>query len=128
MKRSRIKQVSDKRRAVNKQRREFVERILGERLFCEAGPIICAAVVKGDVHVRGEQVCRGDQRSTEVHEPKTRARNPGSDTILDEENAVALCSACHRWIHDNVGDATRIGLLVSCKTDDPFPKILPRRR
>lgn len=49
--------------------------------------------------------------ATELHEPLTRARAPGAETILDPENSIAVCPGCHRWIHDHPAEATRLGLL-----------------
>jgi hypothetical protein len=50
------------------------------------------------------------RRSTELHEPLTRAR--GGD-ILDKYNTVAICRNCHNWVHDHPESATKLGLLRS---------------
>jgi hypothetical protein len=46
----------------------------------------------------------------EVHEPLTRARG---GSILDPDNAVAICRICHSWIHDHPELAKSVGLLRS---------------
>jgi len=50
--------------------------------------------------------CRRD--SFDVHEPKTRARG---GSILDPDNAVALCRQHHDWVHDHPLEAEQRGLL-----------------
>lgn len=52
-------------------------------------------------------VCQG-ARSSEVHEVKTRARG---GSILDRENCLALCHACHSWVTTNPIQAHRLGLM-----------------
>lgn len=47
-------------------------------------------------------------RSTEVHEPLTRARGGAIDDPL---NMKALCAKHHRWVHEHPELATEMGLL-----------------
>ncbi len=70
------------------ERRAFVDDILSRRRWCEFPG--CT------------------KRSDDVHEPKTRARG---GSILDEANTMAVCWEHHRWIHDNVAEATERGFL-----------------
>lgn len=127
MKRTPINPMSKKRKKVQKKRRSFVAEILRDRPDCEAGATIFE-FYKNKTITRANIGCMGTACSSEVHEPLTRARAPGSETILDPKNAVALCSACHRWIHDNVAEATELELLVSVGlVDENFPKIFKRR-
>lgn len=101
MKRTPLNRVSSKRAKINKERAVFVAEQLALRPFCEVGPMI----------LRDTSGCT--YNASELHEPLTRARAPGADTILSVENSVALCRNCHRWIHDNPAEAERIGLLRS---------------
>jgi hypothetical protein len=88
-----LRRVSLKRQRVNRERRELVRSELMRRPRCEAGHLTPAS-------------CSG--YATDIHEPLTRARG---GPILDPANTVAICRACHDWIHDNPQSATRIGLL-----------------
>ncbi len=90
-----MRRVSIKRAATAQKRRAFVAEQLALRPRCE-------------VQVPG---CFG--RSTELHEPLTRARAPGEETILDVSNSVAICRACHTWVHSHPAEATKRGLLRS---------------
>ena len=95
VRRTPLRAVSSKRRKVNRLRRDMVRRELTKRPRCEAGHLTPAP-------------CGG--RSVDIHEPLTRARG---GSILDAANTVAVCRACHDWIHSNPESATRIGLLAS---------------
>jgi hypothetical protein len=90
-----LRRVSLKRQRVNRERRELVRRELTKRPRCEAGRLTPAP-------------CGG--RSVDIHEPLTRARG---GSILDPANTVAVCRACHDWIHTHPESATRLGLLTS---------------
>ena len=50
----------------------------------------------------------------EAHHRKLRTRG-GDDS---PENLLALCSRCHKWVHDNPAEATALGYMVS-SWDDP---------
>jgi len=87
------------------QRRVFVADELARRPDCEAGPLIRT----GNEAVAGYGAttpCR--RRAVDIHEPLTRARG---GSILDPANTVAVCRACHDWIHRHPESATRLGLL-----------------
>ena len=85
--------VSKKRAKTNRQRRAFVKEELENRRFCEAKIAGCCM-----------------RYSTEIHEPIPRSLG---GSILDRANSVAICRPCHRWVHDNVGEAQKLGLLKS---------------
>lgn len=86
--RTRIKPMSDKRRAQVGPRQDVVAAVLAAHPFCQA---------------RG---CR--KRSTDCHEPGKRSQ--GAD-ILDPEQCLALCRDHHRWAHLNPTAAVAAGLL-----------------
>jgi hypothetical protein len=88
---------SQKRSAIVDERRELVVRELARREFCEAGAMIAGG-------------CNGLARSTDIHEPLTRARG---GSILDVENTMAVCRQCHIWIHDHPAQALELGFLKS---------------
>ena len=77
--------------AEQRARQELVLKVLSEHPDCQ-------------VRVRG---CEG--QAVDVHEPRTRGRG-GSH--LDERNTLAVCRACHRWVHQNPGEATRLRFLI----------------
>lgn len=65
-------------------------------------------------------VCQFPQcvnKSVDIHEPLSRARG---GSITDETNAVALCRACHSWVHDHPQQATELSLLRSATPADIF--------
>lgn len=51
--------------------------------------------------------CKSAQ-ATEVHEVLTRARG---GSILDKDNCVALCHACHAWITTHPKEAHEEGFM-----------------
>lgn len=85
----RLRPVSEKRAAMQDERRQLVGELTG-----------------GPCTVRWDDRCLG--KATQVHEPHTRARG---GSILDRDNCVPLCAACHRAIHDHPAEATERGLL-----------------
>lgn len=102
MKRTPLNRVSKKRQATNAKRREFVREQISKRPHCE---------------VRRFGLCT--TYATALHEPLTRARAPGEDTILDVENSVAVCWHCHNWIHTHVAEATQAGWLKPSRSSNP---------
>ena len=101
-----LKKRSEKKKALDSKRSVFVRDQLKDRLYCEAGPVIGKHLGQGG---RWTECWR---LATELHEPLTRARAPGADTILDKANSVAVCRRCHDWIHGNVATSEEIGLLI----------------
>ena len=93
--------VSKRRAKTNRQRRKFVEEELTNRVYCEAKiPNVCTTY------------------SVEIHEPILRSQG---GSILDRANSVAICRMCHRWVHDNVGEAMKLGLIKSPPPYKRFP-------
>ena len=76
--RTRLRPVSDKRRAIQRQRRELVDRVLTTRPRCEVGDIIRGTDRIHPCHIW----------ATDVHEPLTRARG---GSIIDEDNTLSVC-------------------------------------
>tara|TARA_B100001250_G_scaffold304926_1_gene266872 strand:- start:6195 stop:6602 length:408 start_codon:yes stop_codon:yes gene_type:complete len=109
-----LRPVSKKRQRVQTQRRELVRNELEHRQWCEAGSHITRHLLslltqtqKRAIKTNAQKlVCDG--RAVDIHEPLTRARG---GSILDVENTMAVCRACHTWIHDNPEAATKLGLL-----------------
>lgn len=98
--RTRLRPVSDKRRAIQRQRRELVDRVLTTRPRCEVGDIIRGTDRIHPCHIW----------ATDVHEPLTRARG---GSIIDEDNTLSVCRSCHDWIHHHPSEAQMLGLLRS---------------
>ena len=92
VKRSRINSVSKKRAGMSTDRAALRLRVLERSPRCEA-------VI--------EPLC--SYHATDVHEIKTRARG---GSILDDDNCLALCRGCHRWITDNPKWALENGYVV----------------
>lgn len=108
MKRTPLKRVSKKRAALNRLRSTFVHEQLQKYPDCETYHFFTQ---QNWLRHPLSKLCSGV--STELHEPLTRARAPGAETILDVGNSVAICRWCHRWVHDNPAAATEVGLLKS---------------
>ena len=93
--------VSKKRAKTNRQRAKFVKEELDKRQYCEAHiPNICS------------------RWATEIHEPILRS---AGGSILDAANSVAICRMCHRWVHDNVAEAKKVGLIKTAPPYRRFP-------
>ena len=95
-----LRQFSPKRAKRQRLRQQMVRDELARRELCEAGAVI--------THAGHNARCHGF--AIELHEPLTRARGGSS---LDPANTVAICRACHDWIHVNPAAATELGLLQS---------------
>jgi hypothetical protein len=118
-KRKPLRRVSKKRAVVNRKRSALVKEILAEfpncQMFRRAKNHVMEKTTGQIPDALADFIlglCAGFRRSTQVHEPATRARFPGSDTILDKANCVATCDGCHRLVHDNVALSEACGLLV----------------
>jgi len=79
---------SSKRAAVMPARRALVASLLTERPWCQR---------------------YGVERSTDVHEPLTRAQG---GNILDPANARAICRRCHEHIHASPAQSYAEGWLI----------------
>ena len=108
-----LRAMSPKRRKVNRLRKEMVRRELTKRPMCEAGPQIGSYRLERhglEYAIRLAVGAPCTTRAVDIHEPLTRARG---GSILDPANTVAVCRACHDWIHTHPESATRLGLLAS---------------
>ena len=93
--------VSKKRAKTNRQRAKFVKEELDKRQYCAAHiPNICS------------------RWATEIHEPILRS---AGGSILAADNSVAICRMCHRWVHDNVAEAKKMGLIKTAPPYRRFP-------
>lgn len=101
MKRSRIRPVSDKRKALNAERKILMEEKFGPReewrcSFADFGGENLAFVA---LWTHGGAV--------NGHEILKRSRG---GSITDMENVVLLCDVHNSWVEDNPALATRMGL------------------
>ena len=96
-----MRQVSSKRQAENKLRREVIKQKYGE------GDVSCEVAIN--------RRCEG--KAVDVHEPHTRARG---GSITDPDNMLAICRSCHNWIHSNPVLASSLGLLSKTGDDVKF--------
>ena len=79
-------------------RSEVLASIYDERgPLCQARTEVCTAV------------------AADGHEILTRARG---GIIVDPDNIILVCRACHEWIHGHPEAATRAGLLASSSAAD----------
>ena len=109
-----LRSMSPRRRGIQRERREMVRRELARRELCEAGLPIHQYRLAAYGQMNAERLRASAYRcgglAVDLHEPFTRARG---GSILDPANTVAVCRACHDWIHDHPEAATSVGLLRS---------------
>lgn len=74
---------SAKQEALYRERRPFVEKVLGERPWCEACPVFAAHDGKR-TYVR--------RPACDVHELVRRSQG---GSVLDGDNVLAVCRPCH---------------------------------
>lgn len=110
----RLKRVSKKRQIINIHRKAFVEEQLAKRPHCEF-PKRALLYAGQDFPARIEMQAGCTWYATEIHEPLSRARKPGAETILDAANTLAGCSHCHAWTHAHPALAEKMGLLKSSR-------------
>lgn len=101
--RSRLPARSAKREAIIAERREFVERILRQRQWCEAHAVLLdLALIAGPLRAP----------SVDVHEFVRRSQ--GSPIVpsqgLADDAVAAVCRDCHRWIGEHPAEAVSLGL------------------
>ena len=89
---------SKKKEAEYRLRRPLVERLLGERPLCEACPVFA----EHDGRVVYQRF-----PSVDIHELKRRSQG---GSILDEDNLLSVCRACHTRIGNNPQLAFDLGL------------------
>lgn len=98
-----IRARSDKREAIMLERRVFVDRILHQRQWCEAHPVLRdLALVAGPLRAQ----------SVDVHELVRRSQ--GSPIVpsqgLADDDVLALCRPCHDWVTTHPREAVSLGL------------------
>lgn len=79
-----VNKVSDRQRKRLKEYRETKKHVLNHQAYC--------------------RVCL-DNLATEVHHSRGRL----GSLLCNETYLIPICMGCHRWIHDNVGEAVRRG-------------------
>ena len=89
---------SKKKEREYRERRPLVERLLGERPFCEACPVF-AEYDELTVYRR--------RPSQDIHELVRRSQG---GSILDESNLLAVCRPCHQRIGNYPQLAFDLGL------------------
>jgi 5-methylcytosine-specific restriction endonuclease McrA len=86
-----LPRVSQRRRRIERERRQLVAEVLAARPRCQAQLDGCTL------------------RSVDVHEVKTRGRG---GSILDPANVLALCRSCHDWVTEHPAEAVELGLMA----------------
>jgi 5-methylcytosine-specific restriction endonuclease McrA len=92
-KHARLKPVSDKRRAENRERRKMADAVFGPAPECG---------------IRWDAGCRG--LADDLHETLSRARSGGD--ITNPDICVPACRPCHSKVDDNPAEAERRGFLL----------------
>lgn len=113
---TRLRRVSTKRAAINVERSRFVREQLALRPACEAGSLISdalAEVVRWGASTTKWKGWTCSGIAVDLHEPILRSRDPSTENILSPERCVAICRACHEWVHANPALATTLGLMKS---------------
>jgi hypothetical protein len=119
MRRSPLRRKSAKREKLDVLRQAFVKERLAEQRFCQA----MERALSKKIPENYEQakfislLAKGcTHYAIEVHEPLSRARAPGQETILDPANSLCLCHWCHICvIHEHPAVAESLGLLTSSR-------------
>lgn len=116
MKRTRLRPRSAKRQAIAQERRDFVDRILAERGYCEGPHHLRPMMRVPELSDRDRALivvtlndCGINRLPTEVHEKLKRSRG---GSILDPDNVLALCHACHFFTEAEPRLATMAGMLT----------------
>lgn len=97
------------------ERRRLVAEMLGATPRCRAGAGLLEQVRAldpplADRMLRAGILCSGSAAPVDVHEILPRS---AGGSITDRANCVAVCRACHRFIHGNPKLARAAGLLRS---------------
>jgi len=112
--RTRLKPVSDKRRKQLPVREKVRQIVIARDKGC---------VARNMRDVPCGQI--GGRASLEVHEIRGGADRQA--TWLDPDWAVAVCPVTHSWVHDNVKEAKKRGLLVGVKSEEARREAEQRR-
>lgn len=103
--RNTVAKAERKPRPARKLRAEPRELTLGRAVVRERAQGRCEAAVEG--------VCTGAHEQTH-HRRRRSQKGPG---VHDPSNLVAICNACHAWVHANVALAVDLDLLERSKTE-----------
>ena len=96
MKRTRLKQVSSKQAAINRERHKIKLEIMEERgPWCEARIMTCCDNYGCDLHEIVKRGCGG--------------------SATDKNNIILICRSCHAFIENNPAKAKELGLYKSYK-------------
>lgn len=93
--RARLRPVSSKRAAENRQRRTALQGRFGPSPLCHAG-------------ARLDGIVRCDGFAVDGHEILTRGRG---GSIVDPDNVLPVCRPCHTWITGHPAESERLGLV-----------------
>lgn len=68
------------------------------------------AAIRPIIYERSGGMCEHchEKPGADLHHKQRRSQG-GTNTL---ENLVLLCSECHRWVHNNVAEAVKLGLLT----------------
>ncbi len=100
MKRTRLKPISDKRRAQSEERREVVAAVVARDGRCQLFPLLCdyMQISRTDL-IKYAGVPRCDLKPLTAHEPG-HSRNVGR---LNPEESIAMCWRHNGWLEDLTG-------------------------
>lgn len=88
-----MRQRSKKKAAEDRQRKKLAEELRQLRgMLCEARTEVCTSLW------------------TDMHEVLRRSQG---GSAVDPGNILCVCRSCHDWIHNNVAEAKKRGLLKS---------------
>jgi len=115
MKRSRLRPVSAKRRAVNAERAKVVATLRETRRGCEGMALLKAAARDApqrdqEAYVVALRACNPWQRHLQPHEPLKRSRRSGG--LADPDRIMMLCDSCHAFTESEVRLSTEAGMLI----------------
>ena len=116
MKRVRLRPVSAKRQAVNRERAKVVAQLRIERKGCEGMPLLKAAAHRAETeadrrkYVDALRACNPWQKMLQPHEPLKRSRRSGG--LADPERIMLLCDRCADFTEAEVRLSTDAGLLI----------------
>lgn len=116
MKRTRLRPMSAKRRAVNVERAKVVAQLREERIGCEGTRLLKAAAHASTSpkdqarYVDALRACDPWQKVLQPHEPLKRSRRSGG--LTDPERILLLCDSCHAFTESEVRLSTEAGLLI----------------
>ena len=115
MKRTRLRPVSAKRRAVNAERAKVVAALRETRRGCEGMALLRQAAHIApqrdqEAYVAALRSCNPWQRVLQPHEPLKRSRRSGG--LADPGRIMMLCDSCHEWTEREVRLATEAGMLI----------------